>query len=137
MTAEGAAECYRRISRLSAKIDGAEQRPHITLHHAPVSNFMELLNAEDWNGISDMIRHSAKILRTAGADFCILPDNTAHHALPMAEVESPLPFLNMVDIVAQTALEDGHSTVGIVGTSYVTRSSTYQATLGLRGLHIK
>jgi aspartate racemase len=83
-----------------------------------------------------MLAMSAHALHTAGADFCILPDNALHHAVQMAEHRSPIPFLNMIDLVAETVKTNGCRTLGLIGTKFVTFGSTYQTALGLRGMHL-
>ncbi len=133
---EGSAFCYRRIGRRVSEIEVAAHRPTVTLHNLPFTTYIEKLNAGDWEGISMMLAESAHALHTAGADFCILPDNALHHAVPMAEHRSPIPFLNMIDLVAETVKTNGCRTLGLIGTKFVTFGSTYQTALGLRGMHL-
>jgi aspartate racemase len=133
---EGSAFCYRRIGRRVSEIARPDQRPTVTLHNLPFATYVEKLNAGDWAGISEMLAMSAHALHTAGADFCILPDNALHHAVQMAEHRSPIPFLNMIDLVAETVKTNGCRTLGLIGTKFVTFGSTYQTALGLRGMHL-
>ena len=91
MSPEGSSFCYRLIGRRASEIDAPEMRPAITLHNRPFSTYVDLLAKDDWNGIADLLKDSAQVLDAAGADFCVLPDNVAHHALPMAEIDSPIP----------------------------------------------
>lgn len=133
---EGSAFCYRRIGRRVSEIERPDLRPTVTLHNLPFATYVEKLNAGDWEGIAAMLGESAHTLHTAGADFCILPDNALHHAVQMAEHRSPIPFLNMIDLVAETVKTNGCSTLGLIGTKFVTFGSTYQTALGLRGMHL-
>ena len=133
---EGSAFCYRLSGRRASEIADPSQRPLVTLHNRPFSSYVEALNAGDWEAIAGMLAHSAEALRDAGCDFCVLPDNVAHHALPMAEANSPIPWLSMIDLVAQAIEENGCRTVGLVGTRFVMSGSTYQTALGLKGIHL-
>ncbi len=133
---EGSAFCYRLIGRRASEITRPDHRPLVSLHNRPFSTYVEALNAGDWEGIAEMLADSATSLRDAGADFCVLPDNVAHHALPMAEANSPIPWLSMIDLVAHAIEENGCSTVGLVGTRFVMSGSTYQTALGLKGIHL-
>ena len=83
-----------------------------------------------------MLLDSATTLAASGADFCVLPDNALHHALPLAERDSPIPWLSMIDMVADSVATNGCKTVGLIGTRIVTLGSTYQTALGLRGMHL-
>lgn len=136
MSPEGSSFCYRLIGRRASEIDAPEQRPLITLHNQPFSTYVELLEDDDWAAIAQLLSDSASTLATAGADFCVLPDNVAHHALPLAEPASPIPFLNMIDLVADALQGNGGDRVGLIGTKWVTYGSTYQTALGLRGMHL-
>ncbi len=133
---EGSAICYRLIGRRASEIEDPLQRPMVTLHNRPFSNYVAAMERGDWSSIAEMLRQSARVLALAGADFCVLPDNAAHHALPMAETGAPVPWLNMIDLVAGAVRTNGCKRVGLIGTKYVTYGSTYQSALGLRGMHL-
>lgn len=133
---EGSANCYRMVGRRCSEIRDAGQRPTVTLHNRPLSTYVEALSCGDWPKVAGLLRESAHALAHAGADFCVLPDNVCHHALPMAESGSPIPWLNMIDLVADALKHSGCKRVGLIGTKYVTYGSTYQIALGLRGMHL-
>ena len=133
---EGSSFCYRMLGRKCSDIAERERRPTITLHNLPFSSYVESLNSGDWKSIADYLRETARALATAGAHFCILPDNVCHHALPSAETGSPIPWINMIELVAASLQSRGCKHVGLVGTRFVTHGSTYQIALGLRGMHL-
>lgn len=133
---EGSAFCYRQIGRRASEVESPERRPTVSLHNQPFSTYVEALRKNDWPRIGGMLRDSAIALAAGGAHFCVLPDNVAHHALPLAEVGCPVPWLNMIDIVADAVKSNNCRTVGLIGTKYVTFGSTYQTSLGLRGMRL-
>lgn len=133
---EGSSFCYRMIGRLASEIQDAARRPMITLHNQPFSSYVEALERGDWNAIGDLLRDSSEALARAGADFCVLPDNVAHHALPLVEGRCALPWLNMIELVAEAVHTNQCRTVGLIGTKYVMNGSTYQSALGLKGIHL-
>ena len=133
---EGSSFCYRRIGRRASEIQDPEQRPLVTLHNRPFSSYVEALRHGDWRAIADLLADSARVLSRAGADFCVLPDNALHHAVPLAESDSPIPWLSMIDLVADAVQSNGCSAVGLIGTKFVTNGSTYQTALGLRGMRL-
>ena len=108
----------------------------MSLHNQPFSSYVEALNKGAWEEIAHMLADSATMLCDAGAEFCVLPDNVAHHALPMAEAASPIPWLSMIDLVAKSVETNGCHTVGLIGTRFVMSGSTYQSALGLKGIHL-
>lgn len=133
---EGSAFCYRLIGKRVSEISDPARRPNVTLHNRPFANYIDALEKQDWQTIGHMLAESAHTLAAAGADFCILPDNALHHALPLAEPESPIPWLSMIDLVAAAVETQGCATLGLIGTKIVSNGSTYQTALGLRGMHL-
>ncbi len=133
---EGSAACYRLIGHRCSDLPDPAQRPTVVLCNRPLSTYVEALNRGEWPRVADMLRESAVALAHAGADFCVLPDNVCHHALPMAESGSPIPWLNMIDLVADALKASGFKSIGLIGTRFVTFGSTYQIALGLRGMHL-
>jgi len=131
---EGSALCYRQIGRQASHIAEQDKRPAITLHNLPFASYLEAIRSDDWQTVGMMLRWSAETLAAAGADFLILPDNAAHHAIHFAESGSPAPWVNMAELVADAVQRDQRKTVGIVGTQLVMNGSVYQSMLGLRGV---
>lgn len=136
LSPEGSAFCYRLIGRRAADVDDPDRRPTVTLQNRPFSTYVEALEGGDWEAVARMLSESARSLHHAGVDFCVLPDNVAHHALPLAAAESPIPWLNMIELVAEAVVSAGCQTVGLIGTKHVTYGSTYQTMLGLKGVHL-
>jgi aspartate racemase len=77
---------------------------------------------------------SARKLAGIGADFLICPDNTIHQALAYVEPKSPLPWLNIADVVADHAVERGFRRLGLTGTRSLVESEIYPERLEARGL---
>lgn len=133
---EGSALCYRRIASCAAQRADRSRRPVVSLHNLPFASYMDALADNDWERIATMLASSARALAAAGADFCVLPDNQFHHAVELAQAHSPIPWLSMIDLVAEAVSRDGRTTVGLIGTKHVVFSSTYQTILGLRGVKV-
>lgn len=131
---EGSALCYRMIAKRASQISDPYKRPLVTLHNLPFANYLEAMYRDDWQQVGTMLRWSAETLAAAGADFCILPDNVAHQALHFAEEGCSLPWISMIDLVAQAVCNDRRRTVGIIGTKMVMNGSVYQTILGLNGV---
>lgn len=133
---EGSALCYREIARRASDVADAGMRPLVTVHNLPFSTYVEAFNRGDWEHVGAMLRWSSETLAAAGAEFCIVPDNIAHHALGLAESGAPIPFVNMIELVAAAIAEERRSAVGLIGTKLLMQSSTYQTILGMRGVRV-
>lgn len=124
-SAEGAALCYRTICSEGTALFGAHGHPEVTMHTPPFSRYAQVLDKEDWQAVGELMLASAKILKGAGADFLICPDNTVHQALPLIEAASPLPWLNIAEVVADHAAERGVRKLGLTGTKWLVESDVY------------
>lgn len=137
---EGAALFYQQLSReLSRRLGPASEaaeHPRITLHNKPIGLYLEALRKDDWFAVGGLLKRSAELLASVGADFCLTPDHAVQHGVHVASDASPIPWISMPDLVAEALEKTGVKSVGILGTSWVTRGSTYQTLLGLRGIKV-
>jgi len=133
-SAEGAALCYRTICAEGAELLGPHAHPEITMHTPSFAGYMEFIERGDWQGVGEMMLASAHVLAGAGADFLICPDNTIHQALPLIEQRSPLPWLHIAQVVAETAAERGYRRLAITGTRWLVASEVYPEKLAARGI---
>lgn len=133
-SAEGAALCYRTICVEGAQLLGTHAHPEISMHTPSLAEYTACLYRGDWVGVGALMLASANKLAAIGADFLICPDNTLHQALPDIERRSPLPWLNIADVVAEQAGERGFRCLGLTGTRWLVESSVYPDKLTARGL---
>jgi aspartate racemase len=132
----GASLCNRQIFRHAREKITTGDDPIVTIHNLPLARYIAAIRADDWHTVAAMLRQSAAVLAGAGAEICFTPDNMVQHAVPMVATTSAIPWINMADIVADAVAADSRAVVGIIGTTIVTSGSTYQATLGMRGVKI-
>ena len=104
------------------------------MHTLSFARYRRLSERQDWRATSELLLTSAKKLAKIGADFLICPANTPHLAFPYFESRSPLPWLHIVDVVADEALRRGFHRIGILGTRYTMQSSLYADRFAPRGL---
>lgn len=127
-SAEGAALCYRTICVEGAQFLGAHGHPEVTMHTHSLADYMKCIYRDDWKGVAELMLSSAYKLASVGADFLICPDNTIHKALPYIEARSPLPWLNIADVVVAEAARRGFHRIGLTGTRYLVESAVYPVT---------
>ena len=133
-SAEGAALCYRTICIEGPGFLGGHAHPEVSLHTPSLSDYMACIDKDDWQGVGELMLASAEKLAKAGADFLICPDNTIHQAFPFVERRSPLPWLHIAEVVADTAVQRGFKRIGLTGTRWLVESDVYPAKLRARGL---
>jgi aspartate racemase len=133
-TAEGAALCYRTICSEGAQLLGPHAHPEVSMHTNSWAAFVRCIDRNDWQGCGELMLESANKLARIGADFLICPSNTMHQALPLIQARSPLPWLDIAEVVAAQAVERGYRCLGLTGTRWLVESTIYPDKLEAHGL---
>jgi aspartate racemase len=132
------ADLYTKIIRATpARID--QEHLPVVIHADPSvpDRTLALLNGGE--DPTPWLVHGAQNLANAGADFIVIPCNTAHAFLDRLQPECPIPIVNMIEESAsevQTLVEDGAS-AGILATSGTIAAGLYQAALQQLGLRYR
>ncbi len=134
VSGEGAALCFRTICNEGAELMGAHNHPEISMHTFPFKLHVDAIAKNDWQAVADLMLASARKLADIGADFAICPDNTAHQAMPLVLPDSPIPWLNIAEEVAQEARRRGYRRVGVTGTRSLVSSELYPEALAGVGI---
>jgi aspartate racemase len=124
-SAEGAALCYRTICLEASALLGEHNHPEITMHSAPLAEYMQPIYAGDWKALAVLLAASATKVAQAGADFAICPDNTFHQAFNYLLPRSPIPWIHIANPVAEEAHRQGYRRLGILGTKYLVEGPVY------------
>lgn len=131
---EGGALCYREVLREASRRLDPHEHPIISVHNLPLAQYVDAVRRDDWREVGRLLRESAEKLAAIGAEVIVSPDNATQHGVHLAEVGSPVPWLNMTELVAEAVAADDRKTVGIIGTRTVTGGAVYQTHLGVRGV---
>jgi aspartate racemase len=124
-SAEGAALCYRTICIEGAEFMGRHGHPEVTMHTYPLSDYMNYIEKNNWEGVADLMVASVKKVAQVGADFAICPDNTIHQAFDIAIKKSPIPWLHIAEEVAREAKKQSYTRLGVLGTRYLMEGPVY------------
>jgi len=133
-SAEGATLCYRTAWMEGVRKMGPHDHPEITLTGVAMAPTLPLWEKGDLTALRAVFAAGAAKLAAAGADFFVLPDNTAHIALEAPGSPFRIPCLHIGEVVAERALRDGRRNVGILGTEWTMSGPVYPGALARRGL---
>jgi aspartate racemase len=136
-SADGAALCFLEIVREASRRLGAHQHPEITLSILPMGSMLEEYERHNLSAVKAHLTRTAQRLATAGCDFFVCPDNTAHMALELPGEPLPLPGLHIAEIVAERAKADGRTCVGLLGTKWTMKGSMYAAAFARQGIAMR
>jgi aspartate racemase len=117
------AESYKHFGNESGK------HPRITYTNPPLSETDPPMIAHDWDKAADDLLESIQMLANAGADFAIIPSNSAHYAVPIAQTRTPIPIVSIVDISAKECQKRGFRKVGILGVDVTMSDGLYEQPL--------
>ncbi|GAA4741743.1 aspartate/glutamate racemase family protein [Sphingomonas daechungensis] len=131
---EGATLCFHTACMEGLAKLGAHMHPEITMTCSPMALVLDAWERGDNEELRGFFMNDARKLAAAGADFFVLPDNTAHIAMEAAGEPFPIPGLNIGEVVAEQAAKDGRGKVGILGTKYTMNGPVYPGALGRRGI---
>lgn len=131
---EGATLCYRTICLEGVRRLGPHRHPEVTLTGVAMDHMLDAWEAGDLKTLRAMFSEDAVKLAAAGADFFVLPDNTAHIALESPGEPFPIPGLHIGEVVAEQARRDARTKVGILGTKYTMSGPVYPGAFGRRGI---
>lgn len=133
-SAEGATLSYRTVWREGVRRMGPHNHPQITMTGIAMHHALAMWEQNDLPALRQLFLEDARRLAAAGADFFILPDNTAHIALERPGADFPIPCLHIAEVVADHARARGFRKIGVLGTSWTMEGPVYQGALVRRGL---
>jgi aspartate racemase len=131
---EGAALCLRTFCLEGSDRMGAYQHPDVTLDCIALAHSMPAWDTGNYLSIRTTLAASVQRLARAGADYFVCPDNTAHIALEQEGEDLALPGLHIAEVVADQAVSDGRTRVGVLGTSYTMDGPVYPRAFGSRAI---
>jgi aspartate racemase len=131
---EGATLCFHEACLEGVARLGPHMHPEITMTVSPMALVLDAWERGDNQELRGFFMKDAEKLAAAGADFFILPDNTAHIAMESSGDPFPLPGLHIGEVVADQASSEGWAKVGILGTKYTMNGPVYPGALGRRGI---
>jgi len=97
------ADLYKKIVELT---DAKKDQDHIRVIIDSNINIPDRTAAilGDGNSPKEELQRSARLLEKAGADFLIMPCNTAHHFLPVVEEAVEIPVVSIIESAASEVI---------------------------------
>jgi aspartate racemase len=133
-SAEGATLCYRTMWLEGIERLGPHNHPEITLTGIAMHHALDAWDRGDLEMLRSIFWEDAAKLAAAGADFFVLPDNSAHIALESPGEPFPLPCLHIGEVVAAQARSNGHRNIAILGTDWTMTGPVYPGAFARQGL---
>lgn len=126
VTIPGATDCIQKMNQYFQDYFKPFQAPNIILHQPNFFPFHEAQEANRWDLIESYLLASLWFLKTAGADFAVIPANTAHKVIVPLQEHTPIPLIDMLEEVANECALLKYRRVGVLGTRWTMSDHLYQ-----------
>jgi aspartate racemase len=131
------ADLYRKIIELTPAANDQQHLPVVIYADPRVPDRTDAL-LHDGEDPTPWLVHGARTLVEMGADFIVMPCNTAHAFLPQVQPAVERPVLSMIDAAADE-IRDAYpeaKTVGLLATDGTISVEIYQQALRDRGVDV-
>jgi len=133
---ESTIDYYKGIITAFQKQRGGLASPEMIIYSANITKLMELIEAKEWEKLTDWLAGMINSLYSAGADFAVIGSNTPHIVFDRVKPRSPIPILSIVEETCRTAQSLGLKKLGLMGTKFTMQSDFFKKPFHDRGMSV-
>lgn len=134
MSPESTAIYYLEINRLVNRARGGNTSAPLILDNMEFEQIVQCQKNGDWQQAGEILAQSAQKLQQAGAQAIVLATNTMHKVADSIQTAIDVPFLHILDGVAQSIHAQNKQCVGLLGTRFTMQDIFYKQGLEQRGI---
>jgi aspartate racemase len=136
MSWESTAEYYRLANRLVADRLGGYHSADLVLRSVDFATVEDQQQRGAWDESARLLADAARELEAAGAECVALCTNTMHLVADEVASAVRVPFVHLVDVVAEAVRAGGVEQVGLLGTAFTMDQPFYREHLERHGLRV-
>jgi len=134
MSSVASSEYYRLLNAgVNARL-GGHASAEVLLYSVDFAVVERCIRTDAWDEAAAYLAERARRLERAGAEFLLLATNTFHRVAPQIEAAVSIPFVHIVDVVADAAA--GATVLGLLGTAPVMEADFYRARFAEHGIEV-
>ena len=120
---------YREINEGVKNALGGLHSAKIAMYSVDFEPIEKLQHEGNWEATGTILAEAAQKIQSAGADFLLICTNTMHKVAPQIEKSIDIPLLHIAEATAQTLVQEGITTVGLLGTAFTMEQDFYKGLL--------
>jgi len=120
---------YRAINEGVKNCLGGLHSAKIVMYSVDFEPIEKLQQVGDWQKMAKILSEAAKNVQAAGADFLLICTNTMHKVAPEIEAAIQIPLLHIADATAESIVNEGIKSVGLLGTAFTMEQAFYKGRL--------
>lgn len=136
MSWESSAAYYELLNRGVEDRRGGLHSARTVLASVEFAELTALQEAEDWDGVAQVLAEAGRSVERAGADFLMLCTTTFHRVADQVADAVEIPVLHLGDVVAQACREQGLEKVALLGTKFAMSRTFFSDRIASHGLEV-
>lgn len=131
---ESTVDYYQQIIGAFRQTGDGLHYPEIIIYSADLSALLSLIDAQQWDQMTDWLVERVTSLHKAGAEFAAIASNTPHLVFDAVQSRSPIPLLSIIEATSKKARQMGLKKPGLLGTRFTMTSDFYPKAFGEQGM---
>lgn len=127
---------YRLLNELVNKKLGGVHAAKIILNSVDFAEIKLLTEKQDWDGLAEIMKTSAKSIEAAGGDCILIGANTMHKIAEEIQSGVSIPVIHIADAVAEAIKLKHLKKVALLGTKYTMQLDFYKNKLATHGIDV-
>jgi len=110
--------------------------PPLLINSIDLFRALDLVNANDFAGLTAYLLGEIRRLSLAGAAIGLLSSNTPHIVFDALRRSSPIPLISIVETACGAAVGLGLTRLGLFGTRFTMQGGFYEKVFSLQGIDV-
>ncbi|MET3677749.1 MULTISPECIES: aspartate/glutamate racemase family protein [unclassified Pseudomonas] len=136
MSYEGSAVYYRALNQGINRRLGGLHSAQVLLHSVDFQTIVDKQKAGEWDQAGLQLADVARTLADAGADCVMICAVTMHLVADAVAAATTLPFIHIVDVVADRLKKAGHQKPLLIATRYTMENGFYPDRMTKHGIDV-
>ncbi|KAA1421426.1 aspartate/glutamate racemase family protein [Nocardioides humilatus] len=136
MSWESSAAYYELLNRGVEQRLGGLHSAKTVMASVEFAQITALQEAEDWDGVAEILADAARSVERAGAEFLMLCTTTFHRVAEQVEAAIDIPLVHLADVVAEAAKAQGVEVIALIGTRFAMSRVFFTERIARHGLEV-